>query len=593
MAGKHLLILLLLVAMPLAAAESPLARFPSPYIRLHANDPVQWRLWDESLLKQAKREHKLLFISSGYYACHWCHVMQRESFQNAQIAEQLNRHFIPVKIDRELWPELDAYLIAFVDKTRGSAGWPLNVFITPEGYPLLGTTYLPPQEFSAFALRLQERWKKEAGYLSSLARRAAMSQRPDSKSGMDNIALAQAMEASLLSAWEAQGDLLAGGFGQQAKFPQVPLLHTLARIAGVDSELKAFVQLTLDQMASLGLRDHLAGGFFRYTTDPGWQEPHFEKMLIDNAQLAYLYLELAQRWQVSQYREIGLETLDFLLGEMRHPKGGFISALSAVDRSGEEGGYYLWTDDELRRILGQQRYEQAREIWSLHHNDTWQAGGLLLPHQGMTNTVGDELADVKETLRRVLLQARQQRHLPKDNKRLALSNGLVLAALSRVLEEKKQYRHAAEEVRDYLFSLWDGSTLWRMRDLDGNLIRQAGFEDYIQVSRGLLHWAEASNDGKSRELAVKLLQVAWQRFHSETGWQVGALAPPRPVVPDAVLPSPVSVMAELAHTLGRASPLTLQRVRKVLTAAPTVLITQPMEYASYLTALRQFSDGGG
>jgi uncharacterized protein YyaL (SSP411 family) len=174
-----------------------------------------------------------------------------------------------------------------------------------------------------------------------------------------------------------------------------------------------------------------------------------------------------------------------------------------------------------------------------------------------------------------------------------MANGLVLAALSGVIGEKKQYRQAAEEVRDYLFSLWDGSRLWRMRDAEGNLVRPAGLEDYVQVARGLLRWAEVSDDGKSRSLAVKLLQVAWQRFHSEAGWQVAALAPPRTLVPDAVLPSAVSVLAELTHILGASAPLTSQEVRKVLRAEPSALITQPMEYASYLTALRQFSAGGG
>ncbi len=580
------LLLFSCLALPLPAA-SPLSDHPSPYLAMHADDPVAWRLWDEALLEQARRENKLIYISSGYFACHWCHVMQRESFQNAAIARQLNTYFIPVKIDRELWPELDRYLIDFVERLSGRAGWPLNVFITPQGDPLVGTTYLPPERFLVYLQRLQRRWEERQKALTLLAQQAEREEQlTDPESVIGPAELSRRMEENLLEAWGEEADMLEGGFGEQAKFPKVPQLEALLSISAAHPELTEFLQLTLGQMARQGLRDHLAGGFFRYTVDPGWQQPHFEKLLIDNAQLARLYLLAAVRWEERYFHRIGLETLDFILREMHHDKGAYISALSAVDGDGVDGGYYLWTEQELGQVLGRENTAVAQRLWGMEGAAYWEAG--LLPIAQSEPSIA---AEKREQLRQRLLQQRASRILPRDEKRLAAENGLLLSVLSLVANEKPRYREAGEAVRDYLHSLWDGERLWRMRDSQGETFRQAGLADYAAVARGLLDWAETSGDGASRRLANTLAENAWRRFYRDNGWRLAPLSRTQPLVADAVSPSPVVMLLQVDKRLGGDGPLTGQQWHRALLAAPQRLQQQPLEYASYLTPLQWLAAG--
>ena len=348
----------------LPAGANQLKGHPSPYLAMHGQDPVEWRLWGQEAIGEARRSGKPLFVSSGYFACYWCHVMQRESYHDAEVAELLNSRFVPVKVDRELLPALDAHLIEFVQRTRGSAGWPLNVFLTPEGYPLLGVTYLPGDDFKRLLAGLAERWQRDRGELEALAREAgqapdeqaaAVPPTPDAKALMDGV-LQQAL---------ATGDELEGGFGRGRRFPMASqmlgLLVLLERLP--DERLRRLLVLTLDQIASQGLRDHLGGGFFRYTVDPGWRVPHFEKMLYTNALLAEVYLSAARVLGRPEYRAVAAETLDFLLAQMSGSEGGFIASLSAVDQDGIEGGYYLWRDEELSGLLTPDELHAARLRW--------------------------------------------------------------------------------------------------------------------------------------------------------------------------------------------------------------------------------------
>lgn len=587
MSRLFFLIVLSSVALPLSAT-SPLSDHPSPYLAMHADDPVAWRLWDDALLEQAERENKLVYISSGYFACHWCHVMQRESFQNKAIASQLNSQFIPVKIDRELWPELDRYLIDFVERIAGRAGWPLNVFITPQGDPLVGITYLPPDRFLLYLQRLQRRWEEEPKALTLLARQAASEEQlTDAVSATPPVELSRQMEKALLDAWAEEADMLDGGFGEQAKFPKVPQLEAMLTISVAHPELVDFLQLTLEQMARQGLHDHLGGGFFRYTVDPGWQQPHFEKMLIDNAQLVRLYLVASARWEKPYFHRIGLETLDFILREMHHDKGGYISALSAVDGDGVDGGYYLWREQELRRVLGPVDTAAAQRLWGMAGSAHWEAGHLPIVQSEPSAT-----AEKQEEIRQRLLKRRASRTLPRDEKRLAAENGLLLSALSLVADEAPRYRRAGQEVRDYLHSLWDGERLWRMRDSQGETFRHAGLVDYAAVARGMLDWSETSGDKASRRLALTLVENAWQRFYRDNGWKPAPLSRTQPLVADAVSPSPIAMLLQVDKRLGRDGPLTGQQWRKALLAAPQRLVQQPLEYASYLTPLKwQAADG--
>jgi len=290
------LFVFILSSQSIMALENQLASHPSSYLAMHAEDPVHWQDWHPELLQQAQKEGKLLFVSSGYFACHWCHVMRRESYNNEDIANLLNQYFIPVKLDRELEPAMDAHLIDFVQRTQGRAGWPLNVFLTPEGYPLLGMTYVPAGKFQQLLLKLNTLWRGEAEETAAMAQRgmqALVKQRqPKTPGSLVNLI---ELKTSFISNTIQMADQMQGGFGQSNKFPMTPQLSLLLELqaSAPDKMLEDFLILTLDQMADNGLRDQLAGGFYRYTVDPGWQTPHYEKMLYTQALLSELYMRAA------------------------------------------------------------------------------------------------------------------------------------------------------------------------------------------------------------------------------------------------------------------------------------------------------------
>lgn len=509
--------------------QNQLADHASPYLAMHGHDPVAWQDWDPALLERARQENRLLFISSGYFSCHWCHVMQKQSYQDTAIAALLNRHFLPVKIDRELEPALDAYLIEFVELTRGHAGWPLNVFLTPDGYPLTGFTYLPKARFHEFLQALSDRWQKEPGQLADLARRGTEEIISAKRGAIGRKSSAQRdpVQAFLAGSRE-MADELSGGFGQQTKFPMVPQLEVLleqVRQRGSDSSAE-FLRLTLEKMADLGLRDHLGEGFFRYVTDPHWQVPHFEKMLYDNAQLARLYLNAGETLDEPRFREIGLATLDFILQRMAAGDGAFVSSFSAVDNEGREGFYYQWSQPDLRRALTDDEFTALSAYWNLQGNDALEYGYLpviaarpaVIAHR--LELPGDRLDGLIASAKGKLLKLREARHLPVDDKRLAAWNGLLLTTLARAvtLIGSARYKTAAERLAVYLSEkLWDGQKVLRAVGKQGALGR-ASVEDYALVARGLADWARVSGRQRYQSLASRLVSDGWRRFYRQQRW---------------------------------------------------------------------------
>ncbi|MCB1759611.1 MAG: thioredoxin domain-containing protein [Gammaproteobacteria bacterium] len=561
-----LLPLLLLLDLPLAGAlQNQMRQHPSPYLAMHAADPVQWQQWGGEVLQRARSENKLLFISSGYFACHWCHVMQRESYGDGEIAALLNNHFIPVKIDRELQPALDAHLIDFVRRTRGTAGWPLNVFLTPEGYPLIGLTYSPPDNFRLLLQRLRSLWQTRAAELAETARIAAQTEAaaesPAAESEMD----AKTLHTALLRAALALGDDMEGGFGRQNRFPMAPQLSVLLdRLrAAPNSQLREFMELTLDQMAGQGLRDHLGGGFFRYTVDPGWQIPHYEKMLYTQALLARLYIKAAGVLERPDYLQVARDTLDFALRVMAGRDGGFIASLSALDPAGEEGGGYLWSDVVLREVLDREEIRFARLRWRLQGDaptatDYLPVDGASPEQLQASLGIDREQLDMLELrVRQKLLSARAPRNHPRDGKQLAAWNGLMLSALvegARALNHPP-FREAAKRLRDYLLNhLWDGQQLRRAHAAGGELGR-AALEDYVYVAAGLWEWGELSGASGDLELARELMRSAWRRFYRDRGWQASddlllpGIALER-AISDGALPSPAAMLIELSLQSG-------------------------------------------
>ena len=556
-------LLLLLFVCNVLQASNNLKNHPSPYLAMHGDDPVQWRDWGEAAVKEARESGKLLYLSSGYFSCHWCHVMQRESYQNSEIAELLNKWFVPVKVDRELQPALDAYLISFVEKTEGHAGWPLNVFLTPDGSPVVGMTYVPAEQFQALLSKLHLLWVQEPQRLRDVALSIhKQMQQLSSVSQAETLPDGEKLLQQAVKSALAVGDDLQGGFGRINHFPMAPQLRLLLEAQRLfpSQQLESFLRLTLNQMAIKGLRDHLVGGFFRYTVDPGWETPHYEKMLYTQAQLVSLYLRAASLLKEPRYEEVASDTLDFVLQHMRESDGAYIASLSAVDAQGNEGGSYLWREQQLKELLSEEELKLARQHWLFTFGE--QLPGQALPHAGaliesIAKAEGEspqQLSRKVERIRSKLMNQRSTREAPRDSKQLAAWNGLMLTAFSEAAAQlnRDDYRKAAAELAGWLTILWDGEQLLRSTQ-EGRAVGTASLADYAYAAQGLKSWAQVSGDSGMLKLSEQMTAVAWQRFFTHNGWRLGEklLIPGlkgKPLLSDGPMPAPSAVLMGLSDS---------------------------------------------
>lgn len=571
-----------------------LADHGSAYLAMHGEDPVHWQQWNSETVERAKKQNKLLYVSSGYFACHWCHVMQRESYQNTQIAGLLNRHFIPVKVDRELNPALDNRLLDFVERTQGYSGWPLNVFITPEGYPLVGMVYQPPEEFQQILARLRKQWQSDAPELRTLARDTTA--QLNERSPVTQDVEAGELRKKFLEASLGRADELEGGFGAENKFPSVPQLNALLTIYQQEKQerLGDFLNLTLQSMVRQGLYDHLAGGFFRYTVDPGWQEPHFEKMLYDNALLASLYLRAASVLDEPAYRRTALETLEFMRRDFQRENGGLLSSFSAIDDKDIEGGYYLWRQAEVREALSETEFEVARRVWDLDGPPELEQGHhlrIVTRVEEVAETLekpDEQIEQILARSRAKLLQQRRQRTLPADTKQIAAWNGLALSALVAGAREDAGVKQAAVALQGFILDeLWDGSQLKRAHGAQQQLGR-VGLEDYAYVARGLLDYARYRNDEATLNVANDIIHQAWEEFFSPEGWllqrrpllKYGAR---QPVLADGPMPSPSAVLIRATRALleQRPDPALEKSLQLALGLREAAMLESPFWYASH------------
>ncbi len=593
----------LLFLLPLLAHAEPINQLlghPSPYLAMHGADPVHWRDWGPDALASARAGNKPLFISSGYFACHWCHVMQRESYRDPAVAALLNRYFIPVKVDRELHPALDAYLIDFVKGTRGRAGWPLNVFLTPEGYPLLGLTYASRDDFQRLLNRMAGAWASQADKLKAMAVAAqehlALSPRRERQAlPADRASLVQGFKEQALRV----GDDIQGGFGRQTRFPMAPQLTALLEIQRQkpDRELAAFLRLTLDRMAGQGLRDLVVGGFFRYTVDPGWQVPHFEKMLYNQALHVPLYLKAAEVLETPAYRQVARDTLDFVLQHMGTPGGGYIASFSAVDGEGVEGGGYLWSARQLERLLDAGERRIAGLVWGMRAVPNNEGGYLPVWTIKPADAAAElevPVAEVEAALQRMrakLLLSRAARKHPRDTKLLAAWNGLMLSALAAgVSAYGDAYLAPARALRDLLMQRFlVGDRLHRSLGRSG-AIGAAALEDYVFIARGLADWADATTEQADRETARRLVEVAWKRFY-KAGWRLDDTSPlpgipAEPALPDSPLPSPSAELIRLSLRLDATDTAPWHgQLREALEYAYPLALEQPFTYSGSVMVL--------
>ncbi|MEZ5543064.1 MAG: thioredoxin domain-containing protein [Pseudomonadota bacterium] len=525
--------LLWLLAVALRAAETApppaggwrLAGEASPYLQLHADNPVTWYPWGAAALQRAQRENKPLFISIGYYTCHWCHVMARESFSDPAIAALLNAHFVAIKIDREQRPDLDAAYMEYVLLTAGQGGWPLSVWATPQGEPFFGGTYFPPHAargrsgFREVLEKISSAWQADEAGVRKVARHAVATLRAQATPAAPRAQLTAAPLQAAREAYAANYDALQGGFGPAPKFPEPARLLFL--LADRDAASAPMALATLDHMLSGGIHDRLAGGWHRYATDFEWRIPHFEKMLYDQALLARACLAAWERTGAERYRACVTGTLDFTLDALRAAGGGFHAALAADSAAApggpaEEGAAYTWTWAQLDAALP----EPELKAWAVARygleergnatadptgelagrNVLWQAldDAALTARFGVPpDTVPQRNAAVDERLR----SARRRRPpVPVDDKVVTAWNGYQITALAEAGRKLNapRYRAAARAAARFLLDkLYDADHGVLYRDWRGGVRGAPGFlEDYAALAQGLLalHDADAGHD---------------------------------------------------------------------------------------------------
>jgi uncharacterized protein YyaL (SSP411 family) len=491
---------------------------------------VDWYPWGEEALARARAEDKPIFLSVGYSACHWCHVMERESFEDEDTAALMNEHFVNVKVDREERPDIDSLYMQAVQALTRSGGWPMSVFLTPDGAPFYGGTYFPPRQYGgmpAFTQLLssianayenrRDEVEASAGQVRDFLRSAADAAMPEADES--GARLFENAARSLL----AEADAKLGGFGGAPKFPQPMNIEVLLRYhrrTGDERALNA-VETTLKAMARGGIYDQVGGGFSRYSVDEHWLVPHFEKMLYDNALLARLYLEAYQATGKDLYRRTATETLDYLLRDMRSPEGGIYSAEDA-DSEGVEGKFYVWAPEELEAALGAEDARIAAAYWGVTERGNFEGKNILnLPREPEAVAVElgmspDELEERISGIRRTLLAERERRVRPaRDEKVLAAWNGLALRAFalaSRVTGDER-YREAAVELARFLLEKMMPEGRLRRSYKDGEARIDAYLEDYAALADGLTALYEATFETEwlvsARDLADAMISLFW------------------------------------------------------------------------------------
>jgi uncharacterized protein len=574
----------------------------SPYLLQHAHNPVDWYPWGPEALERARQLDRPIFLSIGYSACHWCHVMEHESFEDPEVARILNDHFVSIKVDREERPDLDQIYMAAVQAMTGQGGWPMSMFLTPDLKPFYGGTYFPPDDrygrpsFKRLLLTLVDAWQDRrdevnhsAGQMTEHLQHLG---RPPAQQGEPGPDLLRNAANQLRHVF----DPVHGGFGQAPKFPHPMDLRVLLRVwkRFGDEDALRMARLTLDHMARGGMYDQLGGGFHRYSTDDRWLVPHFEKMLYDNALLAVAYLEAYQATGDAFYRQVVEETLDYVLREMTSPEGAFFSTQDA-DSEGQEGKFYVWSPEELEALLGKEEAELFSYVFDVNPGGNWEGQSIL--HRAKTEEQDARLLGVPmEELRRRLHEARKrlyaarsQRVWPgRDEKILTSWTGLMIGALAQcaqVLNEPR-YSQAAERAADFL--------LGKLRAADGRLWRtctsgtaprlNAYLEDYAFLLDALVSLYEATFAPRWIQAALQLAGVMIAEFWDEgdggffyTGRSHEPLIARTRDLQDSSIPSgnsmAVTALLRLASLTGRTdfrgkAEATLKAFRGVLAQAP-------------------------
>ena len=492
----------------------------SPYLLQHANNPVDWYPWGEEALSRAQDEDKPILLSIGYSACHWCHVMERESFENDAIAEIMNNHFVNIKVDREERPDLDAVYMEAVQMLTGSGGWPMTVFLTPECKPFYGGTYFPPVDrhnmpgFPRLLETVSQAYRNSHSEIQRVTGQLTEQMGRTANMPRGSGVLDESILHNAYNQLATNFDYQNGGVGSAPKFPQAMTLEILLRYYahGHNERALSMLDLTLEKMARGGIYDQVGGGFHRYSTDTFWLVPHFEKMLYDNALLARLYLHAWLATGRSLYRRITEETLDYVLREMTGEHGGFFSATDA-DSEGEEGKFFVWSPEEIESVLGNEEGSLFSGFFGVSQRGNFEGKNILnisvraadfAERQGIEL---EHLVDVVQRGKAALYQAREHREHPLlDDKALASWNGLMLKAFAEAgaALDRQDYLDAAR--RNATFMLTEMRPEGRLqRSYREGRAKLPGFlEDYSFVADGLLSLYEATFERRWLDAAVQL-----------------------------------------------------------------------------------------
>ena len=584
----------------------------SPYLLQHAGNPVNWYPWGDEAFAAARELDRPILLSIGYATCHWCHVMEEESFSDPEIAEVINRHFVAIKVDREERPDVDAHFMSVLLALTGSGGWPTTVIMTPEAQPFFAATYIPPRAGARGVRRglveilsnLAREYRSDheqvvarAERVSRAAARRALGGERGDLPGPDIIDAAVAR-------YVASYDSINGGFGAAPRFPQPAALAFLLGQAECrrDPELLAIVTRTLESMADGGIYDHIGGGFHRYSTDARWLVPHFEKMLYDQAQLVRIYLDAYQATGRERFARVAAETLDFVSRELTSPEGGFYAGLDA-DSEGQEGSYYTWTPDEVTEALDWETTPLALTRYGVTDRGHLEERSVLHIASSLEETgaaVGLSVQEVEEALeaaRSGLLAARAQRPPPPTDDLIITSwNGLMIGALARasmVLGEPEHAQSAERAAGMILDRMWSEETGLSRNRREGHSWGRAVLNDYAFVIWGLLQLFQATGTPRWLERAIALEGEMERVFSDENGHYVLAQPDHEPRLParrpahDGPLPSGASVAAEslllLAELTGEAR--YRERAIRLLRAYSSALTSRPTSLTHMLQSL--------
>ncbi len=572
----------------------------SPYLLQHAHNPVDWRPWSQEALEEAKEKNKLVLVSIGYSSCHWCHVMEEETFENDSVAKLMNENFINIKVDREERPDVDQVYMTAVQLMKGDGGWPLNVITLPNGKPLYGGTYHTKNQWQKVLTEISRLYnedpEKAAKYSDMVAQ--GIQEANLIMPANDFELLTKAVLAQSVDKWKSTWDPVWGGDVRNEKFMlpvNLDFLLDYALLTNNDEVLK-HVELTLDKMAMGGIYDHIGGGFFRYSTDPEWKIPHFEKMLYDNAQAVSLYSKAYKVFKKETYKNVVLGTIEFLEKEMKNEDGGYFAALDA-DSDGEEGSYYVWTKDELQHILGTD-FNRFASYYNIEENKVWDEDKYVLHNLIDDNTFiknqsisKSELERYRKDWKKKLLAARSKRNRPRtDDKIITSWNALLVNGYvdAYTAFQNTAYLERAEGIMQFIQSYsYKDNKLGHSYKKESKHI-DAFLEDYTFLTKAALSLFSATTKVDYLDLGQKLTKTVEQNFNDDASGMFTYNGTDQLIsiiikTDDGVLPSPNSVMAHNLFKLGHINyePRDTKKAKQMLSSMLPMLQEDAYAYSNW------------